>query len=254
MSAIEKIKKNWLVLLVGITYIALLAFKTETAILAFKNSTYFLIEMVQVLPVIFILTVVIEAWIPKETIMKHFGENSGIKGNLFSIVLGSLSAGPIYAAFPLTKMLLRKGASVANIVIILSCWAVIKVPMLANEAKFLGIQFMALRWILTVIAILGMAYVINKLVKKSDMGIEPSQPSGRTLVVSQEYCIGCAICTRLAPGTFEMKGKKARVVAGNVDAVDPLILMMAAEQCPASAIVYDGADPIADVQLNEATY
>ena len=31
---------------------------------------------------------------------------------------------------------LKKGASISNIVIILSAWAVIKVPMLANEAKF----------------------------------------------------------------------------------------------------------------------
>jgi hypothetical protein len=40
-----------------------------------------------------------------------------------------------------------------NLVIILSAWAVIKVPMLLNELKFLEFEFMAVRWVLTVIAI-----------------------------------------------------------------------------------------------------
>ena len=40
-----------------------------------------------------------------------------------------------------------------SIIIILSSWAVIKIPMLLNEAKFLGAKFMIIRWLLTVIAI-----------------------------------------------------------------------------------------------------
>ena len=39
--------------------------------------------MLQVLPVIFLLTVVIEVLVPKEMITKGFGEKSGIKGNGF---------------------------------------------------------------------------------------------------------------------------------------------------------------------------
>ena len=99
----------------------------------FSNSLYYLKEMALVMPVIVILTVTIEAWVPKKVIMNGLGENSWAKGILFLILLGSLSAGPIYAAFPVTKTLLKKGSSIPNIVIILSSWAVIKVPMLANE-------------------------------------------------------------------------------------------------------------------------
>jgi uncharacterized membrane protein YraQ (UPF0718 family) len=69
-----------------------------------------------------------------------------------------------------SKSLLKKGASISNIVIILSAWAVIKVPMLANEAKFLGVNFMAVRWVLTVTAIFVMAYMVGKIVKKGSAG------------------------------------------------------------------------------------
>jgi len=41
---------------------------------------YYIIEMLQIMPVIFILTSIIEAWVPKEVIMKGFGEKAGIKG------------------------------------------------------------------------------------------------------------------------------------------------------------------------------
>lgn len=63
-------------------------------------------------------------------------------------------------------LMLKKGASITNIVIILSSWAVIKIPMLANEVKFLGIKFMGIRWVLTVISIFTMGYFMALFVKK----------------------------------------------------------------------------------------
>lgn len=60
------------------------------------------------MPVVFILTSILEAWVPREVIMNIFGEKAGIKGSMMSFILGSLSAGPIYAAFPISKMLLKK--------------------------------------------------------------------------------------------------------------------------------------------------
>ena len=99
------LKKNKLVVLVLVVYLSLFIVSPQKAIRSLDNSIYYLIEMVQILPVIFLFTVVIEALIPKEWIMKGLGEKSGIKGNLFSLLLGSVSAGPIYAAFPISKTL-----------------------------------------------------------------------------------------------------------------------------------------------------
>lgn len=169
MTLTQRIKKNKLLFIVGIIYLVLFVLMPDKASSAINNSVYYLIEMFQILPVIFLLTVGIEVLLPKEVIIKRFGEKSGFLGNILSLVLGSVSAGPIYAAFPISKMLLSKGASVENIVILLSSWAVIKVPMLANEAKFLGVSFMGVRWILTVIAILSMAWITGKFVNRDEV-------------------------------------------------------------------------------------
>ena len=68
--------------------------------------------------------------------------------------------------------IIKKGASISNIVVILSAWAVIKVPMLANEAKFLNPKFMVTRWVLTTIAILIMGYLISKIVRRKDIPMD----------------------------------------------------------------------------------
>jgi len=162
------IKKNKIPIAVAIIYGFLMIFFKEIGLLAFKNSLYYLVEMIQIMPVIFFITASIEVLVAKEMIIKNLGKNSGLLGGVLSLVLGSISAGPIYAAFPIAKMLLSKGASIGNVVIILSSWAVIKVPMLANEIKFLGVSFMVTRWILTVVVIFTMAWIIQGLMRSEN--------------------------------------------------------------------------------------
>ena len=236
MKTVSMIKKNKLLVLVALAYIVVLIISPEKAMISVGNSTYYLMEMLQVLPVIFLLTVVIEALVPKEVIMRGFGEKSGFKGNLLALLLGSISAGPIYAAFPISKTLLGKGASISNIVIILSAWAVIKVPMLANEAKFLGVNFMVIRWVLTVIAIFAMAYITGKFVKKKDL---PANSNNHmTLEIRADYCIGCGLCVKMLPEYYEMNNNKAIVRRSHdpkeaLEAVKTSII-----KCPSQAIVF----------------
>lgn len=230
------IKKNRLLVIIAVIYLILFALMPDKATTAIKNSIYYLIEMFEVLPVIFLLTVVIEALVPKEWIIKHFGEKSGLLGNLLSLVLGSISAGPIYAAFPISKMLMTKGASVANIVIILSSWAVIKVPMLANEAKFLGVTFMSIRWVLTVAAILIMAWLMGKIISKKEMGNDVTDHSKPKVAVNQDYCVGCGICVKMMPEVYELIDQKAYVRLENVNSGNMTMIHKTVSKCPTQAI------------------
>ena len=230
------IKKNRLLVIVAVIYLILFALIPDKATTAIKNSIFYLIEMFEVLPVIFLLTVVIEALVPKEWIIKHFGEKSGLLGNLLSLVLGSISAGPIYAAFPISKMLMTKGASVANIVIILSSWAVIKVPMLANEAKFLGVTFMSIRWVLTVVAILIMAWLMGKMISKKEMDNDVTDHSKPKVAVNQDYCVGCGICVKMMPEVYELIDKKAYVRLENVNSGNMTMIHKTVSKCPTQAI------------------
>jgi uncharacterized membrane protein YraQ (UPF0718 family) len=234
--------KNKLLVLVFLVYGAVFTFMPDKAFMAINNSTYYLIEMIQVLPVIFLLTVSIEALVPKEAIIKHFGEDSGFLGNIFSIILGSISAGPIYAAFPISKMLLSKGASIANIVIILSSWAVIKIPMLANEVKFLGFSFMIVRWILTVSFILIMAWITGKIIDKKDILSAENNEKKSKLYIRQDYCIGCGICAKMLPEVYEMSNNKAMVKTDKFDLSKKGMVIKSVEKCPSNAIAVNGID------------
>jgi len=231
------IRKNKLIVLVTLVYSALFILSPDKAIKSIENSVYYLLEMLQVLPVIFLFTVVIEALIPKEMIMRGFGEKSGLKGNLLALLLGSISAGPIYAAFPISKALLGKGASISNIVIILSSWAVIKVPMLANEAKFLSIHFMIVRWMLTVLAIFVMANITGMLVKKKDLPAEEAIVN--SLEIREGYCIGCGICVKMHPDYYEMKDNKALVIKAPESKEALKMIHASIEKCPSKAIIFN---------------
>ena len=227
--------------MVAVIYLILFALMPEKASTAIKNSIYYLIEMFEVLPVIFLLTVVIEALVPKEWIIKHFGEKSGLLGNLLSLVLGSISAGPIYAAFPISKMLMSKGASVANIVIILSSWAVIKVPMLANEAKFLGVSFMSTRWVLTVAAILIMAWLMGKMISKREMSNDITDHPKPKVDVNQDYCVGCGICVKMMPEVYELIDQKAYARFENVNSGNMTMIHKTVSKCPTQAITINAS-------------
>lgn len=235
MRIMTVLKKNKLLVLVALAYIVCLIVSPDKAMKSVGNSVHYLVEMLQVLPVIFLLTVVIEAMIPKELIIRGFGEKSGLKGNLLALLLGSISAGPVYAAFPISKALLGKGASIPNTVIILSAWAVIKLPMLANEAKFLGINFMLLRWVLTVIAIFVMAYITGIFVKRKDLPADTD--ISKPLEIREDYCIGCGLCQKLLPEYFELKGNKAVVkkIPEGQEARQSVQAFI--EKCPSRAIV-----------------
>ncbi|SNS25293.1 Ferredoxin [Anaerovirgula multivorans] len=240
MNRIELIKRNKLLAAVSFLYVVLFITMPDKGILSVKNSMYYVSEMLQIMPVVFVLTSIIEAWVPKEVIINGFGEGSGVKGNIYSFLLGSFSAGPIYAAFPVCKMLLKKGASITNIVIILSAWAVIKIPMLANEAKFLSFQFMGLRWILTVLSIILMAYAVSIIVKKESIpfGVEIEGEKISSIGVHEEYCIGCGLCIKSSPDYFEAKNKKVKSKNKKLEETEIENMRTIIEECPAKAISF----------------
>lgn len=230
----EKIKKNSFIVGVLGIYLILFVVNMTSAVEAVKNTGYYLKEMLFIMPVVFLLTALIEAWIPKDVIMNALGEDSGLKGSFISLALGSISAGPIYAAFPVCKMLLKKGASVSNIVVLLSSWAVIKIPMLANEAKFLSPKFMITRWIFTTIAIITMGYIVGKIVKREDIPLEEEALEKGEIVVNKQSCIGCGICVTEAPDYFKMEKGKAIPIKRLKDDGEEAIVAM--EKCPVNAI------------------
>lgn len=236
MTILKKIKKNLFLVIVALAYIIMFIMNPAMGTDSVKNSGYYIKEMLMIMPVIFILTALLDIWVPKEKIMRYLGKEAKAKGAFLSFVVGSISAGPIYAAFPMCVMLHKKGASIRNIIIILSSWAVIKVPMLLNEAKFLGLKFMVIRWVLTVIAVTIFSWIAAKIIKDEDLPGEVLAQPG--LHINRDACMGCTLCAQDYPVLFEMQGKKAVVKEYEPESLEMEKLKSTIEACPVQAIEY----------------
>jgi uncharacterized membrane protein YraQ (UPF0718 family) len=235
MTIIKKIRENLFLVTVALAYIIMFISRPTMGIESMKSSGYYIKEMLMIMPVIFVLTALLDIWVPKEKIMQYLGKDAKAKGVFLSFVVGSISAGPVYAAFPMCVMLHKKGASIRNIIIILSSWAVIKIPMLLNEAKFLGPTFMAVRWVLTVISIIIFSWIAAKIIKDKDLPGEVLTQAG--LHINRDACMGCTLCTKNYPELFEMENKKA--LAKSYEVLDMNKLENVIKSCPVKAISYN---------------
>lgn len=160
---IEKMKKYKLIIFVLIMNIILWPYNQELAMKSILNSAYFLREVFYILPPIMILMGLLDVWVPKVIIEAHLGKESGIKGQILSILLGTAAAGPLFAAFPIALSLKKKGVRIANVVIFLGSWATIKIPMILMESNFINLKFALLRFAITVPFILLMGMLMEKL-------------------------------------------------------------------------------------------
>ena len=119
-------------------------------------------EMMSVIPPIFILLGLLDVWVDRSTMIRLTGNGSGLKGVLISFLMGSAAAGPLYAAFPVAGMMLKKGSSLMNVFIFIGAWSTTKIPMLTFEAASLGLPFTLTRLALSVIGILAIALISQK--------------------------------------------------------------------------------------------
>lgn len=138
----------------------------EFGISTFEITKSNLLEMLSVIPPIFILLGLLDVWVDKQTMMKFLGKGSGIKGVLIAFILGSAAAGPLYAAFPVASTMLKKQASLYNVFIFIGAWSTTKIPMLTFEASSLGLTFMLTRLCLSIIGIIIIAFVSEKTLSK----------------------------------------------------------------------------------------
>jgi len=109
------------------------------------NFVSFSVYMLKLLPCAFILIGLFEVWVKRETVEKHFGEASGIRGYIWGVLLASTTVGGLYVAFPVAYSLYRKGAKLSVIFTYVGAAAICRIPLAIFEASFLGIEFTAIR-------------------------------------------------------------------------------------------------------------
>jgi len=136
---------------------------------AVNITIYSMKEMIFIIPPIFILLGLLDVWVPKETMVKYMGEKSGLKGILLSIFIGSAAAGPLYGAFPVAAVFMKKGVKFSNIIIFLGAWSTTKIPMFLFEMASLGSKFALSRLIIDIFGIVIISGIICRIVPKEEI-------------------------------------------------------------------------------------
>ncbi|MDX9871460.1 MAG: permease [Clostridia bacterium] len=167
MSELVKRYKVFLILIM--INVLILVFDKPLGQKSFQITWNNTLEMLLVLPPIFILLGLLDVWVERETIIKYMGNNSSFLGILLSFLLGSAAAGPLYAAFPIAGVLLKKGSSLSNVLIFIGAWSTTKIPLLLFEMSAMGWEFMFTRFIVNIIGILLIAYITERVLKEIDI-------------------------------------------------------------------------------------
>ena len=144
----------------------------ELGVLIAKQSASGFGEMLLVVPPIFLLIGLMDVWVPREQVMAHVGAGTGLRGLTLSVVLGAASAGPLYGAFPIAGVMLKKGAGFFNVMVFMGSWATLKLPMFLFEFQYLGHSFAVTRWICSLAGIIAIAFLLDRFTpayEKEDM-------------------------------------------------------------------------------------
>ena len=153
------------IILIGILTI----FNRSLGLKSFSIAANSFKEMALVIPPVFLLLGLLDVWVPRETMMKYMGEGSGVKGIILSILLGSAAAGPLYGAFPIAAVFMKKGVKFSNILIFIGAWSTTKIPMFIFEMSALGSKFAVTRLVIDIPGIIIIAYLLETFISKDEI-------------------------------------------------------------------------------------
>lgn len=154
--------------LLAAVYAVVGALWPQTGLQALRVTGQNVLEMLAVIPPVFILLGLLDVWVDRQTMIRFTGAGSGFKGALIALVLGSAAAGPLYAAFPIAAVMLKKGSSFFNVLLFIGAWSATKIPMLTFEAANLGVSFMLLRLALSLAGITAIALLCERALTKQE--------------------------------------------------------------------------------------
>jgi len=166
-------KRNKIITVAGLLlYFVFILFSSVTGFEAGKriggNFITFSADMFKLIPFVFVLIGLFEVWVRKETVEKHFGEECGFKGYLFSILLAGGTLGGLYVAFPVVFSLYNKGAKLSVIFTYIGAAAICRIPMMTFEATFMGVKFTAIRLLVSLpLVIVSSILLGNYLTKRN---------------------------------------------------------------------------------------
>lgn len=166
----KKIVKRYRVFLIVLAIMLVITlFNYDLGINAFGVTGYSLKEMILVIPPVFVLLGLLDIWVPRETMIKYMGEGSGLKGIILAFFIGSAAAGPLYGAFPIAAVFMKKGVKFSNIMIFIGAWSTTKIPMFLFEMASMGAKFAITRLLIDIPGIIIIAFILSAVMKEDEI-------------------------------------------------------------------------------------
>jgi uncharacterized membrane protein YraQ (UPF0718 family) len=110
-----------------------------------KKSYKMFIGVLPAMLNILILVSIVLYLVPKETLVKWLGANSGPVGYAIAAVIGSIALIPGFVAFPLAAMLLKSGVGYAVTAVFITTLMMVGILTLPLEIKYFGRKAALLR-------------------------------------------------------------------------------------------------------------
>ncbi len=166
---IKYMMKNKFLTLSILGLIILSIIDINISFVAVKNAGFSIWTMLQIIPPIFLLIGLFDVWVPRETVIKLMGENSGVRGMALAFFLGAFSAGPTIASFPLAMMMMKKGAKYSNVLFFVMVWSSLKLPIVIYQFTTLGFKLSMIINITMLFVFIVGAFLTEKIFSKEEL-------------------------------------------------------------------------------------
>jgi len=162
-----KKNKSGLVMLgiVAGLYVVLALMHPDTTLHALRESLGILEMILPIILVVFFLMGLLNLSMDEKRVVKHIGEESGIKGWIIALVGGILSHGPGYVWYPLLQNLREQGAKDGLIVAFIYARS-IKLPWIPLMVSYFGWAFTVVYTVYVVIGAFLQGWIVGLFSKK----------------------------------------------------------------------------------------
>jgi uncharacterized membrane protein YraQ (UPF0718 family) len=152
---------------VVLLYIGLFIFDNSSALQSYKEVLKILLTLLPIFAFIIILTALINYFLKPKQILKHFGEDSGKAGVIYSIIGGILSHGPMYAWYGILSDMKQHGLRDGLIATFLYSRAV-KLPLLPLMLAIFGLKYTIVINIYIILFAIIQGIIMDKLMTNNN--------------------------------------------------------------------------------------
>jgi len=159
----------WFLAAVAAMYAVCAALAPELALRALAHAWQALRHMLPVLALVFVLMFIFDLVLNPQRVAQHLGHPGGARGWLLALAAGILSAGPIYAWYPLLAELRGKGMRASTAAVFLYARA-IKLPLLPLLFHYFGTAYS----VVLSLYLAGFALLSGLVMERIGQGTEPA--------------------------------------------------------------------------------